>query len=71
MTWTYTLYTLALPKDIRTHEYKFELDPDFLNMANVLPPIYNATTKPVFDAAMAYWGSAFTVGAWFLKWFLK
>merc|ERR1719174_1468966 len=62
LTWTYALYTLTLPKDPRNHEYKFELDPDFVSMVNVLPPVYNATTKPVFDAAMSYWGSAFTVG---------
>ena len=66
MTWTYALYTLALPKDVRTHEYKFELDPDFVSMADVLPPVYNATTKPVFEAAMSYWGSAFTVGECFV-----
>ena len=58
--WSYALYEMELPANPVTQQFEYEIDDYALAVVNVLPPYYNATTAPIFEAFVERWGTSYT-----------
>ena len=62
--WEYIWYTINLKSTAGTNgEFDYALDDYALAAIQVLPPEYNSTTAPAFEAFIENWGTSFTASA--------